>query len=68
MARAISASAERKPKARRVSSRILVLTDSIKALDRPWSSVVCCGGSDSELGSTLALASENSASEPVPVF
>ena len=39
MARAIRASAERKPKAMRVSSRILVLTDSISALDRPWSSV-----------------------------
>src|SRR5664279_3901569 len=37
MARAIRASGERKPNAIRVSSRILVLTDSIKALDSPWS-------------------------------
>lgn len=39
MARAIRASGERKPNAMRVISRILVLTDSIRALDRPWSRV-----------------------------
>ena len=36
---AMSASGERNPNAMRVSSRILVLTDSIRALDRPWSRV-----------------------------
>ena len=37
MARAMSASGFLKPKAMRVMSRILVLTDSISALDRAWS-------------------------------
>ena len=39
MASAIRASGERRPNAILVSNRILVLTDSISALDRPWSSV-----------------------------
>ncbi len=39
MASPISASAEWKPKARRVSRRILVLTDSTRAFDRPMSRV-----------------------------
>ena len=38
MARAMRASAERNPNAMRVIGRILVLTDSIKASDRPCSS------------------------------
>ena len=37
MARAMRASGERNPNAMRVRSRILVLTDSISPLDRPWS-------------------------------
>ena len=39
MARAMRASAEWNPNATRVSSRILVLVDSMSPLDRPWSSV-----------------------------
>lgn len=38
MARVMRAGADRKPKVMRVSSRILVLTDSISALDRRCSS------------------------------
>ena len=38
MASAMRAGADRKPKAILVSSRILVLTDSMSALDRPCSS------------------------------